>query len=168
MRSSLWFIEEASGEAYEKLIRYAIEQSDCFSLIDYRHRENDRVRKSAKPIWDGLRKYQIMSKRVHKWPTMETLDQKDIYKLHMYESRQECVPILLLKDNIWDWDYLDPADPCFYRNGYCWLAICPHERDASLYTDSEEELSILESYGVELVQYEWISEGKLFLISEIE
>lgn len=147
-----YFLDEFENvDQYRKFMRYMLLKSDSFSLIYFKYKENEKMKKNVKDIFNGLNEYKLYSKKVNKWPNTETYDNNHIYKYVMYSSNLKCLDILLRIEGIYGWDYPNaPMDLCFYKNGYCWLAITGHERMAYLYTDNMLEIEELKNLGAGL------------------
>lgn len=85
------------------------------------------------------------------WPNTETMDMKHIYKIVFYRSDIECLEVLMQVERLYEWDYPNaPMDLCFYREGYCWMAVTAHEQMAYLYTDNKNEVEELQNLGAKL------------------
>ena len=146
-----YFLEAFSNrEDYIKFLAFMLSESDCFSLVYFRRKENEKLKKQAKSISDGLKKFKLSSHATQSWPNTETLDFEHSYKLVMYAADMKCLDILSSVENLYDWNYPAPMDLCFYKNGYCWMAVTGHEQMAYLYTDSQEDIQKLEECGAKL------------------
>lgn len=156
----VYYLDEfKSIEQYNQFMQYMLLKSDTFSLVYFKYRENEKMKKTTKKIYDSLKKYRLFSKKTNNWPNTENLDTDHIYNFVMYSSEERCLETLLQVQGIYGWDYPDaPMDLCFYRNGYCWLAVTAHERMAYLYTDNLEEVEKLQSLGAELTYENSVSE----------
>lgn len=147
-----FFLDKFNDEqAYKRFIEYMLLHSDSFSLIHFKYRENESTKRSIKQILDSLKKYKISSKNTQKWPNTETQDTKHFYKLILYHSDIQCLDTLAQVKDIYNWDYPNaPMDLCFYRGGYCWMAVTGHEQMAYLYTDNKNEVEELQNLGAKL------------------
>ena len=156
-----------SKESYCHFIDYMISNSDSFSLVYFKYKENEKTKNTVKKIKKLLAPYKIYSCNGNQWPGTETLNQNShIYKIILYKSEPKCKEVLLKVDNIYDWNYpYYPMDLCFYKDGYAWFVSCAHERFANLILEDEFDISFFEVFGVNL-QYECdIPKDKLFLES---
>ncbi len=143
--------EFESQEQYREFIKYMLVHSEFFSMVYFKHRENEPLKKNVKILRDSLKKYKIYSENTQEWPNTVTLDETNIYRIVFYLSKVECLDTLIQVKGLYEWDYPQaPMDLCFYKNGYCWLAITAHEEMAYIYTDNEEEVEELKSIGVRL------------------
>ncbi|MBQ3256618.1 MAG: hypothetical protein IJA67_04305 [Oscillospiraceae bacterium] len=146
-----YFLEAFSNrEDFIKFLAFMLSESDSFSLVYFRRKENEKLKSKAKTISEGLKKFKLSSRATQSWPNTETLDFEHSYKLVMYAADMECLDVLSSVENLYDWNYPAPMDLCFYRNGYCWLAVTGHEQTAYLYTDSQEDIHNLEECGANL------------------
>lgn len=147
-----FFLEEFKNrETYIEFIKYMLSHSDAFSLVYFKYRENDRMKKKTKTIYENLKRFKICSKKTQEWPNTVTFDEEHIYTIIFYHADVECLDTLTMVDDIYDWYYAKaPIDLCFYKDGYCWLAVTAHEHMASLYTDNKEEVEELRDLGADL------------------
>ena len=147
-----FFVEDFKNTSeYENFVNYMLMHSDFFTLVYFRYRENEKMRQSTKIIYNSLKKYKLHSEYTKRWPNTETKDDEHIYKIVFYRSDPACQNILIRVKDLLSWDYPNaPMDLCFYKNGYCWLAVTAHERFACLYVDNDTEIKELESIGTEL------------------
>lgn len=118
-----YFLDEFKKiEQYQKFVSYMLLNSDTFSLVYFKYKENEKIKKNVKEILDGLNKYKLYSKKTNKWPNTETQDDNHIYKYVMYSSDIKCLDILLKIQGIYGWDYPNaPMDLCFYKKASCIL-----------------------------------------------
>lgn len=143
--------EFKNKKQYRQFIKYMLLHSDFYSMIYFKHRENEPLKRNAKKLRDSLKKYEIYSENTKEWANTTTIDERNIYNIVFYYSKIECLNILAQIGEIYAWDYPNaPMDLCFYKNGYCWLSITAHEEMAYLYTDDEKEIKELESIGAKL------------------
>lgn len=141
--------------SYKAFIVYMLLHSDSFSLVYFKYQENEKMKSKTRKIFNDLKNFKMYSKNTKKWPNTETFDESHIYKIIFYRSKMECLDSLTQVSDIYDWDYPNaPMDLCFYRQGYCWLAVTAHEHMAYLYTDNETELQELRNLGANLTFYE--------------
>ena len=147
-----YFLEEFKNtNDYIKFINYMLINSDCFSLVYFKYREDEKTKKGIKEIQELLKPFKLHSARTNKWPGTVTYDDKHIYKLVFYTSKQECLSALSQVDNIFGWNYpMAPMDLCFYKDGYCWFSSISHERMAFLNTDENECIQQLQEIGANL------------------
>lgn len=147
-----FFVEEfSSQESYRRFIKYMLSHSQLFSVIYFRYRENEPMKKRPKMLYEKLKKFKEYSITTSEWPGTITMDDNHIYKLVYYRAEMECFDWLIQVPGLYEWDYpYAPMDLCFYRNGYCWFSLTAHERTACLYTDKEEEIEELTALGAEL------------------
>lgn len=151
-----------SPVTYKKFIKYMLENSEYFSLIYFKYKDSEKMKKSTRKIHDKLKKFKVCSKNTMKWPGTETFDTQHFYKIVLYASNIECLDSISETEDIFNWNYPKfPMDLCFYRNGYCWFATSSHERMAVLYTDSMEEIKELGTLGVDINFYD--EENPIFL-----
>ncbi|MFQ6818169.1 MAG: hypothetical protein ACLRTI_03865 [Blautia sp.] len=136
---------------YKKFIEYMLENSDFFSFIYFKEKENAPVKKSIRFFRSQLQKYKIYSKNTMEWPNTQTFDTRHIYNMAFYYAKTECLDILCQVKCLYDWDYPDaPMDLCFYKDGYCWFAVTAHEGFSYLYTDDLKVVKDLKKLGVNL------------------
>lgn len=136
---------------YKKFIEYMLENSDFFSFIYFKEKENAPVKKSIRFFRSQLQKYKIYSKNTMEWPNTQTFDTRHIYNIVFYYAKTECLDILCQVKCLYDWDYPDaPMDLCFYKDGYCWFAVTAHEGFSYLYTDDLKVVKDLTKLGVDL------------------
>lgn len=147
-----FFLEEFGNvQAYKDFIKYMLVHSDSFSLIYFKNKENEKLKKNTKILYDKLKKFRQYTKRTQIWPNTKTYDISHFYKIVYYRSELECMDLLTLTNDIFDWDYPEaPMDLCFYRDGYCCLAITAHEHMAFLYSDNKGEIDELKALGAKL------------------
>lgn len=156
-------------ESYCRFIDYMISNSDSFSLVYFKYKENEKTRNTVKEIKNLLAPYKIYSYNGNQWPGTVTLNQNNhIYKIILYKTEPKCKEVLLKVDNIYDWDYPSyPMDLCFYKDGYAWFASCAHEHFANLFLEDKFDISVFEKIGIKL-HYECdIPQEKLFLESSL-
>ena len=114
-----------------------------------------------------MKKFKIYSIFTQRWPNTETWDQTHSYKFVLYNSDIRCLDILTTVKDIYGWDYPNaPMDLCFYKNGYCWMAITAHEQMAYLYTDSKVEVEKLRILGTKLTLAN--NDAKIFWLDSIK
>lgn len=148
---SYYLQEFRNKDTYTEFIKFMLSHSDFFSLIYFKYRENERMKHKTKNIYNNLKKFKKYSQNTQKWPNTETNDKDHFYKIIFYRSDIKCLDSLLQVDDIYDWDYPDaPMDLCFYKDGYCWLAITSHEHMAFLYNDNKAEVETLKDLGADL------------------
>lgn len=159
-----YFLEEFKcKEDYVKFLNYMLLNSEIFSLVYFKYREDEPTKKSIKHIQELLKPFKLRGERTAKWPGTETYDDKHIYKLVFYSSNQECLSVLSEVDNIFGWNYpIAPMDLCFYKDGYCWFSSISHEHMAFLYTDDDVHIRELQKIGAEFSFSE--EENALFYI----
>jgi len=162
-----FYISELKSKIqYEQFIEYMLLNSDYFSFIYFRYKENEKMKKSTKEIHDNLKNFKIKSKFTNKWPGTVSFDEDHFYKFVLYRSTVEAKDILCKVKNLFDWDYpMAPMDLCFYKDGYCWLSVTAHEADVSLYTENKNILKDLDTIGIEL-EYAYDTE-ELFYLCEL-
>lgn len=138
-------------EQYIKFIEYMLSDSEYFSFIYFRYTKNEKMRKSAREIHDGLKKLKVKSCFVSEWPGTVTFDTENFYKFTVYRSNICAKDILCRYHRLFDWDYPQaPMDLCFYKNDYCYFSVTAHEHDATLYTDDKQLIFDLQQIGLEL------------------
>ena len=154
-------------EHYKNFIEYMLLHSDTFSVIYFRYRENEPLKRRTKLIRDQLKPYMLFNKNVMEWPgTITWNENHHIYRFVLYRAELECLDTLLLVENLYEWDYpYAPMDLCFYRDGYCWMSVTAHEGYADLYTNDEQEVETLESLGAYLELYR--EDGEMFYLDKI-
>lgn len=147
-----FFVEEfSSQESYRCFIKHMLSHSQFFSLVYFRHRENEPLKKKTKLLYEKLKKFKEYSVNTNEWPGTVTMDDDHIYKFVCYRAEMECFDWLVEVPGLYEWDYpYAPMDLCFYRDGYCWFSLTAHEQTACLYTDREEEIRELEALGADL------------------
>ena len=152
-------------QKYRSFINYMVLHSDKFSLVYFKHSENEASKKSVKEIKTLLKPYKIYSVSGNQWPSMVTLNENNhIYNITLYKSSPDVENILTLTNDIFDWDYPSlPMDLCFYKDGYAWFSSSAHERFACVYIDSKETYSELIDIGADLCYAGDIDRSKLFL-----
>lgn len=150
-----YFLHEFDNvEIYKKFITYMLTHSDFFSLVYFKYRENEKMKKTSRIIANNLKEFKKYSGNTQKWPNTETYDTSHIYKIVFYRSDIRCLDSLIQVKDLYSWDYPHaPMDLCFYKNGYCWLAVTAHEHMAFLYTNNKSEILELQALGVNLTLY---------------
>ena len=149
-------------------LRAILANSDAFSLIYFKFRENEKFSKGVSGMKKRLAPYKIDSRDVTEWPGTKLLsnEQNHIYRMETYQVDMDVLPVLEEVDTIWDWDYPDyPMDPCFYKNGYVWFAVTAHEHANTLYLRDSENFPLaadLESIGVSLIPGRKVEQSALF------
>lgn len=143
--------EIKNKEQYGKFIEYMLLNSEYFSFIYFRYKENEKMKKRTREIHDSLKNYKVKSKFTQEWAGTVSFDENHFYKLVLYQSKLEVKDVLCKVERLFDWDYpIAPMDISFYKNGYCWFSVTAHEQDADLYTDDKKVIEDLEQMGIEL------------------
>ena len=152
-------------ETYIRFIEYMVLNSDSFSLIYFKYRENEKYTTTVKEIQTLLKPYKIFAKRSTQWPSMITLNENNhIYKLVLYKSTVGVEKILSTVEKLFDWDYPSlPMDLCFYKDGYAWLVSSSHERCAFLCIDDKKSYFEFIDIGAKLHFKDEIDKSQLFL-----
>jgi hypothetical protein len=141
--------------------------SDSFSLLYYKTKEDEKLKRGVREIKKALDKYRIGSKRVLEWPMTEQWpDHEPICQLVTYKTSLEVFPIIEKVGCLWDWDYPSrPSDIAFYKNGYAWFESCAHEKLNTLYLAEGKDfpqVSDLESIGIVLEPDGKVQQERLF------
>ena len=150
--------------AYENLLKYSLEKSDAFMLVYFSYKPDERMKKIARKIHDGLRTYKIKKRYNPIWPNTRSLNQfEHQYKIVFYRAEPASLDYLLLCSGLLDWEYPSyPMDLCFFKDGYCWFYTTPHEEYGYIYLEDENEMKILENLGVEFEYYDKLDNPDLF------
>lgn len=140
--------------------------SDAFSLVYFRYKEDEKLKRSTRKMKEMLNPFKIKSENVLEWPNTISMDEKHIYRMVTYRVDMDIIPALEEVDTVYDWDYPKyPMDPSFYKDGYAWFAVTSHEYFSVLYLGEEGSFPLasdLESLGVTLIPQGRVSEDKLF------
>ena len=154
---------------YDKLIDFMIANSDAFSLVYFKYKENEKLKHQAKSLSIALKPFKIFQKNTNIMPSMITVNQnKHIYNLTIYKACAEVLPLLKSVDSLWEWDYpYYPMDLCFFRNGYAWFVSSAHENYNSLNTDDKEMISAIGDLDLHLSKCDDVSSDWLFYFPDI-
>lgn len=91
-----FFVEEfSSQESYRRFIKYMLSHSQLFSVIYFRYRENEPMKKRPKMLYEKLKKFKEYSITTSEWPGTITMDDDHIYKLVYYRAEMECFDWLI-------------------------------------------------------------------------
>ena len=158
------FNEIKDKGTYVEFIRYMLANSDAFSLVYFKYRENEWVRRTVKKTKRLLEPYLIYSHIGNEWPAMATANQfGHIHDISLYRADANTEKALCSVNSVFDWDYPKyPMDLCFFRDGYGWFACCSHEQFACLYTDDEQIVRDIEKIGINLGESGSIPVSELF------
>ncbi len=86
-----FFVEEfSSQESYRRFIKHMLSHSQFFSLVYFRHRENEPLKKKTKLLYEKLKKFKEYSVNTNEWPGTATMDDDHIYKFVCYRAEMEC------------------------------------------------------------------------------
>ena len=153
-----------SKEKFCNFINYMVSHSDKFSLVYFRYKENEPLKKSAKEIKTALSQYKIFSINGNQWPSTVTLNANNhIYNINLYKADPETEKTLTKADDIFDWDYPRfPMDLCFYKDGYAWFISSGHEGFAYVLIDDNQSYDDLIRLGANLSYVKDIDDSKLF------
>lgn len=149
-------------------LRAILANSDAFSLVYFKYRENEKFSKGVSGMKKRLAPYKIDSRNVTEWPGTKILsnERNHFYRMETYRVDMDVLPALEEVDTIWDWDYPDyPMDPCFYKNGFVWFTVTAHEHLNTLYLKDSENFPLatdLESIGVSLIPRRKVGQAELF------
>ncbi len=160
-----YYVEDmTSKQIYCSFIDIMLKYSDAFTLVYFRYREDEKLKKSVREVKKKLAPYKIYSKNVNEWASMVTLNENDhIYRLTMYKSEEDTEEALYKANNISDWDYPKlPMDLCFFKDGYTIFASSAHEYENFLYTDNEELIKELSESGVQLIFQRNVDDSAVF------
>ena len=101
-----FFVEEfSSQESYRRFIKYMLSHSQLFSVIYFRYRENEPMKKRPKMLYEKLKKFKEYSITTSEWPGTITMDDNHIYKLVYYRAEMECFDWLIQVPGLYEWDY---------------------------------------------------------------
>ena len=147
-----YYLDEfRNRENYVNFIAYMLEHSDFFSLVFYRSRKTDPLKRSSREIKDSLRRYHLHSEKMKEWPGPEIRDDSCCETAYYY-SDPACLETLSKVDDIFEWYYPNaPANLAFYRDGYCWMWISVYEELGAMFL-GEEEAEELKELGVNLTE----------------
>lgn len=151
-------------EEYALFIRFMIDKSDKFSLVYFKHTEDEEWLKPVENVYNTLKSYTVYEKKTTMWPGTITLNENNhIYNMVVYKSIPNVEEALLTAFSLYAWDYpILPMDLCFYRDGYAWFELCAHERWNRIIIENDEDVQMLRDLGVELSGCEDINESELF------
>lgn len=157
---------------YKIFIRYMSAYSNAFSLVYFRYKEDEKIRRTVRSIQKKLSPYIIKSKRfkgLAKLPSMLTANQfHHIYELTLYKTCFETIDVLESVHSIRDWDYPKrPMDLSFYQNGYAWFTSSAHEDCNVLYTDDPHIIQDLIDIGINVVEKDDVDCASLFYESSL-
>ena len=148
---------------YRIFVRYMLAYSDSFSMTVFMYKADEKLKRSAKRILDSLNPFLLYSENTTHLPSMETRDSMHIYRLNVYRSCMQVIPILEKVISLWEWDYPQyPMDLCFFRSGYAWFVSSAHEESAFLYTNDMGNINDLRDLGLTLIEGKDVSNDSLF------
>jgi len=148
-------------------LRVIAAYSEAFSLVYFRYKEDEKLKKSTSEMKKKLSPFQLKAQNVTEWPNTQILgnDGGHIYRMVTYRTDMDMIPILEEADTVYDWDYPQyPMDPCFYKDGYAWFVVTSHEYFSILYLGEEGSfplISDLEGVGVTLIPQGRVAETEL-------
>lgn len=151
--------KDVKRKAYQNFIHYAIEHSDAFMLVEYK--SSEKTGKSYYQTFEELEKFQIKERgkenNIWKWPNMEAMydelraeycEPYD-YIIRMYRADMAVEKVLQKPKSLFNWNWPDyPMDLSFFKEGVCWFATTAHEKNAYIYTDSNDLLQDLKQLGL--------------------
>lgn len=139
---------DVSGPAYLSLIEYALARSDAFMLVFFSYGQNGRLGQTSRVIHDGLRSIKIKTRYDPEWPGTKSLDDRNRYKIAFYKAEPVALSILKSIPSLFQWEYPNPSDICFFKGGRCWFVTTAHEKEAHIYLDGEKDVSEILNMGV--------------------
>lgn len=151
--------EDIGGEDYKRLIDYLFKRSDAFMLVYFRYTRNESIKALTKKIKTALAPFRIKIRHNPVWPTTISSD-KHYHDIIVYRSAPETRQYLDLVDHIFGWEYYNPIDLCFFKDGYCMFSVTAHEEFATIYFKDDEDISeifdLIEKYAKkEKFKEEW-------------
>lgn len=170
MRAYFYYGCELTGNSYQEFLRYALENSDAFSVVDFRYTDRNWPRKkSCKNVLDALRPYRIKKRNNAVWPNMY-VDTESEFSMHnqqytvmVYKTDPKVFDALCKPGSLFAWNFPKyPMDLCFYKNNKCWFSSIAHEEFVWLYTDSKEMVEELRRLGIPFDDGEEVDERTLF------
>lgn len=155
-------------ETFRLFLRALLANSDAFSLVFFRYKENEKPTKTVSTLKKQLTPFLLNSRLVTEWPgTVVRNEQGYIYRMNTYKASIDVLPILETVETLWDWNYPKyPMDPCFYKNRYVWFSVSAHEHWNTLYLNTNYNyplVSDLESLGVSLIPGKKVNDSNLFI-----
>lgn len=142
--------KDVCGNDYKRLIDYLFNRSDAFMLVYFKYTQNEKLKPLTRRIKTGLAPYKIKIRHNTVWPTTISSD-KHYHDIVVYKTSLEARQYLDLIDHIFGWEYYNPIDLCFFKDGYCMFAVTAHEEFATIYFEDDEDTSkisdLIEKYA---------------------
>ncbi|MFA6809249.1 MAG: hypothetical protein WCR27_09690 [Eubacteriales bacterium] len=84
------------------------------------------------------------------WPGIKVvLREHTSVEINVYRISDEVKPYLLEPRSLFNWKYpYFPDDLSFFNNGYCWFASVAHEGYACMFTNTYDDITILQELGL--------------------
>lgn len=123
-------LREPRNRQYRRLIAFALDWSDEFSLVT---REELHVSRHHLEVMGGLDPFLARTARASRWPGTELHGGTAV--VSFFRSDPAASPILQQAASAlyqWQMPHL-PEDLAFYRNGSCWFGSIAHESESFLY-----------------------------------
>lgn len=136
-------IGDFQGEAYSKLLKFAIENSDCFGFSTFQYVHKKDLLQSYFDFLNSISPFEKDSFN-YELPQHYCRGQK----IHVYKINSLTYGELTRVYDLYDWRIPQyPEDLSFYKNGKVWLSSISHEKLCFLYTDSQTITSNLDKMG---------------------
>lgn len=154
--------KDISGDSYIKLIEHSLRKSDCFMLVYFGYGQAAKMKRRAREIHDRLKTLKIKTRYDPMWPHMESLDNRNTYKVVFYRAETGAESVLCSVDSLFSWNYPMPMDLCFFSDGLCWMATTAHEEMVNFYFKTREEADEIMSFGIPIGLCGEISDERVY------
>lgn len=146
------------GDAYKKVISFALENSDAVMLIFQNY--GQPFKKRIQEIRKKLKPFRVASRNNHKksddgfeWPETVSWDEYSLIHADVYRLSPEVKKYILSADNIFSWIYPErPEDISFFSKGECWLSTTAHEGFCDIFDHEYEMECLLGSLGMDYLK----------------
>lgn len=137
-------------ESFETVIKYAMKESDTFSLITNQKKPylNNPPITQHDLFINKFSDYLVKTiLNVKEWEGTKTRENHKV--MLVYNSNNKIIRSLDDKCNFFDCISLGlPEDICFYRSDNPWFATISHEKIAYLINPKKEDISLFEKYQI--------------------
>lgn len=135
---------------YDKIIEYAEETCECFSVITKLEKPYSKVPPNCThdKILEALSPYilrQIIG--IRKWSYNGTKDNHAVMNVYAYNKKSLNV-IRSLPNMLLPLENGLPEDICFYRNDAVWLTTISHEEIAYIHSETKNDISFLKKLQI--------------------
>lgn len=142
-------VTEPICEKYNKLIDYAIKNSDAFMFVTCDFDKDINYKQKVIPFVKDLEPYIIKIRHNKIWPGQERLGRQK-HNIYLFRMCEEVKEKLLEPNGLYKWRYPNyPEDLSFFRDGRCWLTSIAHEDFSYIYEKDIEEVNKFKEIGIE-------------------